>query len=173
MYAVIGHLENGAGGNLQQTLTANVHEITTDVQVHGVARLRPVLALLTYVHPKAVNAVMRAAPYDTRVGVLYESTFKELVAVVEVEMVHNTVSEHSREHFSLLRVLYHESTWTVGLYNVWSEDHRRAHPYSSSDVPRTYGHKTSWPCAGGHHRKQHKGQAAVGLCSAYIPIRHS
>ena len=129
--AVCGHLADDAGGDGQQTLALNVHEVAPDVQVHGVARQRPVVTLLAYVHRQTLDAVVSASALDAAVGVLDESSFKERVTVVEVEMMYDAVSKQRSEDFSLLWVVDNESTWTVGPYSDVSTDHRTARPCSA------------------------------------------
>ena len=126
-----GHLMDAAGGDGQQTLTLYVHEVAADVKVHGVARQRPVVTLLTYVHSQTFYPVVCASAFDAAVGVLDESSFKERVTVVEVEMMYDAVSKQRSEDFSLLGVVDNESTWTVGPYSDVSTDHRTARPCSA------------------------------------------
>lgn len=128
---VVGHLTDGAGGDPEQTVTLNVHEVAPDVKVHGVAGDCPVLTLLSDVHGQTLDAVVRATAFDAAVGILDESTFKERVGVVEVEMMDDAVSKQRSEDFSLLGIVYDESTWTVGPYSDVRTDHRPAHPCSA------------------------------------------
>ena len=129
--AVVGHLTDGAGGDPEQTVTLYVHEVAPDVQVHGVAWDRPVLTLLPDVHGQTLDAVVSAPSFDAAVGVLDESTFKERVGVVEVEMMDDAVSKQRSEDFSLLGIVYDESTWTVGPYRYVTSDHLPDRPCSA------------------------------------------
>ena len=61
-----------------------MHKITANVEVHGIAGLRPVLALLTDMLAKSVDAVVSATAYDTRIRVGNKGAFKELMRVYEV-----------------------------------------------------------------------------------------
>lgn len=128
---VVGHLTDGAGGDPEQTVTPYVHEVAPDVQVHGVTRHGPVLTLLPDVHGQTLDAVVSAPSFDAAVGVLDESTFKELVTIVEVEVMDDAVSKQRSEDLSLLGVVDDESTWTVGPYRYVTSDHLPAHPCSA------------------------------------------
>jgi len=128
---VIGHLMDGVSSYLEKTVTPYVHEVAPDVQVHGVAGDRPVLTLLTDVHGQTLDAVVRATAFDAAIGVLDESTFKERVGVVEVEMMDDAVSKQRSEDLSLLGVVDDESTWTVGPYRYVTSDHLPDRPCSA------------------------------------------
>ena len=129
--AVCGHLADDAGSDGQQTLALDVHEVAPDVQVHGVAWQRPVVTLLAYVHRQTLDAVVRASALDAAVGVLDESSFKERMTVVEVEMVNDTIPKERSEYLPLLGVVDDESTWTVGPYSDVSTVHRTARSCSA------------------------------------------
>ena len=122
---------DGVGGYLEQPVTPYVHEVAPDVQIHGITGHGPVLTLLPYVHSQTLDAIVCPSSFYAAVGVLDESTFKERVSVVEVEVVNDAVSKQRSEDLPLLGVVYDESTWTVGPYRYVRRGHRPVRPCSA------------------------------------------
>lgn len=86
-----------------------MHEVTPDIQVHSIARPLPIQRLLSAKVRNSANSVMRSPALDTRIAVLNERPLEELMRVVEIQVMHNSVSEHRSEDLPFLGVLHYKA----------------------------------------------------------------
>ena len=135
-----------------------MHEITTDVEIHGIARLSPVQRCLPDVLAQSVYAVVCATAFDAGVRVGNESALKELVSIVEVEMMHDAIAEHGSEHLALLGIADDESTWKAGPCIDHSEGRRIVRRDCPSGDARISQRSSSCAYDGPRRRMPHKGQ---------------
>ena len=103
------HLPDCADSKLQQLRSDNVHEVTPDIRVHSIARPLPIQRLLSAKVRNSANSVMRSPALDTRIAVLNERPLEELMRVVEIQVMHNSVSEHRSEDLPFLGVLHYKA----------------------------------------------------------------
>jgi hypothetical protein len=96
-----------------------VHEIAPDVKFQHKAIVFIVFALAPDVPFQTLYAVMRSTSFDATVAILYERAFKQLVCIVVIQMVNNTVGELRCKDFPFLGVFHYKATggfWLVGTH---------------------------------------------------------
>lgn len=101
---MMGHLVNGSIANLKQATAINMHEITSYIHLHDIARNGIVLTFLPDVLFQSFNTIMGSSVLDAAVCVVNESTFLKEMRIVVIQMVDNPVAELGGEHLAFLGV---------------------------------------------------------------------
>jgi hypothetical protein len=78
--------------------------------------------------PQTVDAVVGSTANNTGVGIGYKRSLKQLMCVIEIKMMDNSVTEHSCENLAFLRVINNESTWKARLRSALSAGRRTVAP---------------------------------------------
>ena len=143
-----------------------MHEVTTNIERHGIGFLLPVMRGLAYVLAQMGYAVVGATTLDARITVGNKGPLKKLVGIAEVEMVHDAVAEHGSEHLALLGIGDDESISTVAPRIALSADHHTTRSGSLQDSPRTSAHTTYYAYDVLHRNRPHIGRRAVAVWSA-------
>ena len=99
-----GHFVNRGKTDFKQTLSVNMHEITSDVHLHHIAGHGVVLAFFPDVFFEPHDAIMCASVLDTAVAVVDESALIHLMCVVIIKVMHYTVTKVGGKHFALFGV---------------------------------------------------------------------
>lgn len=113
-YLVGAHLQQRVGGNLQQPLPVDVHEIASDVKFQNIAFLGVVLTFLADMALHPLYTIVRTSALDATVGILNKCALKQLACIVVVQVMNNSVHKLGGKHFPLFRIINDEAFRWLG-----------------------------------------------------------